>query len=367
MTIAVGLVGGTGYTGAELMRLVAGHPELRLDCVTARELAGEAVADTHPQLRGVVELSFSAVDAERLAACDVVFTATPHGVAMRLVPALLAANPSLKVVDLSADFRLRDAIEWQRWHGEPHTAPEQLEEAVYGLPEYHREAIAGARLVANPGCYPTAVVLGLAPLLEMGLVRPAPLFASAVSGTSGAGRVPRVAQLLAEAGGGVGAYGASGHRHLPEIEQALRGQDAAAELTFVPHLGPMARGIHATLCAVLSAEAVAEEALHRALRERYAAEPFVDVMPPGGHPRSGDLSGGNLCRLALHRPQGRGVVVVLSAIDNLVKGAAGQALQNMNLMFGLPETQGLAVGGGGTLKGRSSYTLGTPASASPAE
>ncbi len=345
MTIAVGLVGGTGYTGAELMRLAAGHPELRLDYVTARELAGEAVAATHPQLRGVVDLDFSAVDAERLAACDVVFTATPHGVAMRLVPELLALNPALKVVDLSADFRLRDGAEWQRWHGQPHTAPEQLAEAVYGLPEYHREAIATARLVANPGCYPTAVILALAPLLELGLVRPAPLFASAVSGTSGAGRAPAVPQLLAEAGGGIGAYGVQGHRHLPEIEQALRGQDGAAELTFVPHLGPMARGIHATLCAVLADESMDDEALCSALQGRYADEPFVDVLPPGGHPRSGDVRGGNLCRLAVHRPQGRAVVVVLSVIDNLVKGAAGQALQNMNLMFGLPETQGLTVGG----------------------
>ncbi len=345
MTIKVGLVGGTGYTGAELMRLVAGHPELRLDCVTARELSGKVVSDTHPQLRGVVDLVFSTVDNERLAACDVVFTATPHGVAMRLVPILLAANPALKVIDLSADFRLHDASEWERWYGEPHTAPEQLAEAVYGLPEYHREAIAKAQLVANPGCYPTAVILGLAPLLESGLVRPAPLFASAVSGTSGAGRIPRVAQLLSEAGGGVSAYNASGHRHLPEIEQALREQNAVAELSFVPHLAPMGRGIHATLCAQLIADMADEKTLHHTLQERYAHEPFVDVMPLGGHPRSGDLRGGNLCRLAIHRPQGRGVVVVLSAIDNLVKGAAGQALQNMNLMFGLPESQGLGVGG----------------------
>lgn len=337
MTINVGIVGGTGYTGVELLRLLCRHPAVRLSVITSRSEAGQRVADLYPNLRGNVDVAFSSPDIGELCQCDVVFFATPNGIAMESAPTLLAAG--VKVIDLAADFRLKDPAAWQKWYGMPHKCPELLAEAVYGLPEVNREQVRQARLVANPGCYPTAVQLGFLPLLEAGIVDRAHLVADAKSGVSGAGRHARVDILYSEASESFKAYGVSGHRHLPEIVQGL---DAMAGektgLTFVPHLVPMVRGIHATLYARL---AKTDVDLQRLFEQRYAGEPFVDVMPAGAHPETRSVRGANLCRIAVHRPQGGDTVVVLSVIDNLVKGAAGQAVQNMNLMFGLPEKTGI--------------------------
>jgi len=305
--------------------------------ITSRGEAGTAVADLFLNLRGHVSLRFTEPDAKALAACDVVFFATPNGTAMRMVPELLAAG--VRVIDLAADFRLKDPAQWQQWYGMPHACPELLKEAVYGLPEVNRAQLRNARLVANPGCYPTAVQLGFLPLIENGLVDAARLVADAKSGTSGAGRKAEVATLMSEAGESFKAYAVPGHRHLPEICQGLA--DAAGQavgLTFVPHLLPMIRGIHATLYATLENTSTDLQAL---FEQRYADEPFVDVLPSGAHPDTRSVRGANVCRLAVHRPQDGDTVVVLAVIDNLVKGAAGQAVQNMNLMFGLDERAGL--------------------------
>lgn len=335
--IKVGIVGGTGYTGVELLRLLAQHPMVELKAVTSRTEAGMLVSQMYPNLRGRVDLPFSEPTLESLGACDVVFFATPNGVAMKQVPELLAQG--VKVIDLAADFRLKDPAEWQQWYGMPHTSPDLLAEAVYGLPEINREAIKTARLVANPGCYPTAVQLGFLPLLKAGLIDSQSLIADAKSGVSGAGRKAEVATLLCEAGDSFKAYGVAGHRHLPEIKQGLATMSGASVgLTFVPHLLPMIRGIHATLYARLTADVSDIQALYE---QTYQNEAFVDVLPAGSHPETRSVRGANMCRMAVHRPQGGNTVVILSVIDNLVKGAAGQAVQNMNIMCGLPETTGL--------------------------
>lgn len=337
IVIKVGIVGGTGYTGVELLRLLAQHPQVEVTLITSRSEAGVAVSDMYPNLRGHYDLAFSEPDPERLAACDAVFFATPHGVAHALAGELLARGT--RVIDLSADFRLKDAEEWAQWYGQPHGAPELLEEAVYGLPEVNREAIRGARLIAVPGCYPTAVQLGLLPLLEAGLIDAQHVIADCKSGVTGAGRGAKVPSLLAEASESFKAYGASGHRHLPEIRQGLT--QAAGQpvgLTFVPHLTPMIRGIHATLYGRLNGEPGDLQAL---FEKRFADEPAVDVMPAGSHPETRSVKGSDICRLAVHRPGDGDTVVVLAVIDNLVKGASGQAIQNLNLMFGFDEMAGL--------------------------
>lgn len=333
--IEVGIVGGTGYTGAELLRLLAGHPQVRVRVLTSRQEAGRRADALFPQLRGRCDLSFVAPDADVLAACPVVFFATPHGAAMGLAPELLKRG--VRVIDLSADFRLRDAAAYPRWYGQKHAAPGLLAQAVYGLPEVNRDAIRDARLVACPGCYPTAVQLGLLPLLqEKGLVTGTPV-ASCTSGVSGAGREAKLGSLFAEAADNVKAYGVAGHRHLPEIEQGLSAIAATpVAVTFVPHLVPAIRGIHATLVADLSRDADVQ-ALYEAA---YAAEPCVDVLPAGTGPETRSVRGTNRCQLAVQQVAPRRVVA-LSVIDNLVKGAAGQAVQCFNLMHGLPETTGL--------------------------
>jgi len=335
--ITAGIVGGTGYTGVELLRLLAAHPEVRLEVITSRGNAGTPVAELFPNLRGVLDIAFSEPDAASLGGCDVVFFATPNGTCMAMAPELIERGT--RVIDLGADFRLRDLQAFSEWYGMPHSCPELAAEAVYGLPEMHRGTICGARLVANPGCYPTAVQLGFLPLVESGLVDTDHLIADAKSGASGAGRQPKQHTLLCEAAENFHAYGAGGHRHLPEIRQGLA-EAAGREvgLTFVPHLVPMIRGIHATLYARLRDPAADLQALYE---ERYAHEPFVDVLPPGSQPETRSVRGGNMVRIAVHRPQGGDMALVLAVEDNLVKGAAGQAVQNMNLMFGLEETAGL--------------------------
>jgi N-acetyl-gamma-glutamyl-phosphate reductase len=337
VVIKVGIVGGTGYTGVELLRLLAAHPQVCLSAITSRSEAGTRVADMFPNLRGHVDLAFSEPDAKTLQACDLVYFATPNGTAMKLVPDLLKAG--VRVIDLAADFRLRNPAEWQKWYGEPHACVELLAQAVYGLPEVNRATIKKARVVANPGCYPTAVQLGFLPLLENNLVDSRFLIADAKSGVSGAGRKAEVHTLLCEASENFKAYGVRGHRHWPEIRQGL--QQAAGKdvgLTFVPHLTPMIRGIHATLYAPLTDKTADLQAIYES---RYRDEPFVDVMPSGAHPETRSVRGANHCRIAVHVPPTGDTVVVLAVIDNLVKGAAGQAVQNMNIMFGLDETLGL--------------------------
>lgn len=337
--IKVGIVGGTGYTGVELLRLLAVHPEVSLQAVTSRSEAGTRVSDIYTSLRGFVDLPFTEPDAKVLGGCDLVFFATPNGTAMKMVPDLLEAG--CKVIDLAADFRLKDEAVWEQWYGMPHATPDLLKEAVYGLPEVNREAIASARLVANPGCYPTATQLGFIPLLEQGLIDDSALIADTKSGVSGAGRGASVANLLCEAGESFKAYAVAGHRHLPEIRQGLADVNKKpVGLTFVPHLTPMIRGIHATLYAKLI-NSGQEVDLQGIYEQRYAGEKFVDVMPAGSHPETRSVKGANTCRIAVHRPQGSDTVVVLSVIDNLVKGAAGQAVQNMNIMFGFEEDAGL--------------------------
>lgn len=338
--IKVGIVGGTGYTGVELLRLLAAHPEVELSVITSRSEAGTSVADIFPNLRGAVDLTFSEPDQDALMACDLVFFATPNGVAMEPVPTLLEGG--VRVIDLAADFRLKDAKVWSEWYGQPHTCPALLEEAVYGLSEVNRDAIAQARLVANPGCYPTAVQLGLLPLIEKGLVDTGRLIADCKSGVSGAGRQAKVANLLCEVSESFKAYAVPGHRHWPEIRQGLNiAAGGEVGLTFVPHLIPMLRGIHATLYATLLPSSATETDLQTLYEQRYVSEAFVDVLPAGSHPETRSVKGANTCRIAIHRPQDGDTVVVLSVIDNLVKGAAGQAVQNMNIMFGLPEITGL--------------------------
>lgn len=333
----IGIVGGTGYTGSELLRLLAGHPHARVTAVTSRSEAGKPLADAYPNLRRHYDLTFSEPEPAALADCDVVFFATPHAAAMHLVPALLDADQ--RIVDLSADFRLTDPELWAQWYGEAHACPDLIAEAVYGLPELHRAAIAEARLVACAGCYPTAVVLALAPLLEAGVVETRGLIADAKTGVSGAGRSLKTPFLFGEMGESFKAYGVAGHRHLPEIRQVLGGVAGGdVDISFVPHLVPMVRGIFATCYATLSGR---DTDLQGLFESYYAGEPFVDVLAPGGLPETREVRGANICRLAVHRPQDGGRVVVLSAIDNLVKGAAGQAVQCFNLMHGLPETEGL--------------------------
>ena len=335
--IEVGIVGGTGYTGAELLRLLSVHPGVRLKLLTSRAEAGKRADAWFPHLRGRVDLSFTAPDDDALAACQAVFFATPHATAMKLAPALLARG--VRVIDLSADFRIRDAAVFKRWYAHDHASPELLAEAVYGLPEVNREAIRSARLLAAPGCYPTAAQLGFLPLVERGLVDSRSLIADCKSGVSGAGREAKVGSLFSECADTMMAYGVAGHRHLPEIEQGLsRAAGAPVALTFVPHLTPMIRGIHATLYARLLDPAVDLQTL---FETRYRDEPFVDVLPAGAHPETRSVRGSNICRIAVHRPQGGDTVVVLSAIDNLVKGAAGQAVQCFNLMFGFDERAAL--------------------------
>ncbi|MBX3675383.1 MAG: N-acetyl-gamma-glutamyl-phosphate reductase [Rhodocyclaceae bacterium] len=334
--IKVGIVGGTGYTGVELLRLLAQHPHVELSAITSRSEAGAPVATMFPSLRGRVGLKFDDPREVELRTCDIVFFATPNGIAMEQAGTLLDAG--VRVIDLAADFRIKDPGEWEQWYGMRHASPELIAGAVYGLPEVNREQIKSARLVANPGCYPTAVQLGFLPLVESGLVDTSNLIADAKSGVSGAGRKAEVHTLFAEASDNFKAYGVPGHRHLPEIRQGLSiAAGKSVCLTFVPHLTPMVRGIHATLYARVSRE-TDFQALYE---ERYSREPFVDILPFASHPDTRSVRAGNMCRIALHRPQAGDTLVILSVIDNLVKGAAGQAVQNMNIMFGLDECAGL--------------------------
>jgi N-acetyl-gamma-glutamyl-phosphate reductase len=340
--IRVGIVGGTGYTGVELLRLLAQHPAVELVTITSRREAGTRVDAMFPSLRGAIDLVFADPERAPLASCQAVFFATPHGVAMNQARALTSAG--VRIIDLGADFRLQDTAEFERWYKLPHACPELLKEAVYGLPEVNRAALKQARIVGNPGCYPTTVALGLLPLIEDGrrLVDTRHLVADAKSGVSGAGRKEELPYLFAEAADNFKAYAVAGHRHLPEMVAQLKRIAGHGEigLTFVPHLVPMVRGMFTTLHLSIAPEA-RDTDFQQLFERRFAREAFVDVMPAGSEPDTRSVRASNSVRIALFRPGGGDQLVVLVVQDNLVKGASGQAVQCMNAMFGRPETEGL--------------------------
>jgi len=340
--IKIGIVGGTGYTGVELLRLLSVHPHAELKVITSRGEAGLPVADMFPSLRGFVELKFSDPANANLSDCDVVFFATPHGVAMAQAPGLVEAG--IKVIDLAADFRLQDTSVFEKWYKMPHSCADILKDAVYGIPELYRDKIKSAKVIGNPGCYPTTVLLGLAPLLEQGLIDfSVPIVADSKSGVSGAGRKAEVATLFAEASDNMKAYGVSGHRHHPEIHaQITQLAGINVDFIFVPHLIPMIRGMLSTIYVKLSTKSHRLD-LQDLFEKRYADERFVDVLPAGILPETRSVRGSNQLRIALHKQADTGYLTILVVQDNLVKGAAGQAVQNMNIMFGFDENAGLEV------------------------
>ncbi len=340
--LKIGIVGGTGYTGVELLRLLVLHPHAELTCITSRGEAGLPVADMFPSLRGFIDLKFSDPATANLSACDVVFFATPHGVAMSQAETLLKAN--VKIIDLAADFRLQDVSTFEKWYKMPHTCADILKDAVYGIPELYRDDIKNAKVIGNPGCYPTTVLLGLAPLLEQGLIDfTVPIIADCKSGVSGAGRKAEVATLFAEASDNMKAYGVAGHRHHPEIHaQISQIAGKKVDFIFVPHLVPMIRGMLSTIYVKLSAKASGLDC-QVLFEKRYANEQFVDVLPAGNMPETRSVRGSNQLRIALHKQSDTGYLTIEVVQDNLVKGAAGQAVQNMNIMFGFQENAGLSV------------------------
>ncbi|GAA4415157.1 N-acetyl-gamma-glutamyl-phosphate reductase [Advenella faeciporci] len=337
--IKVGIVGGTGYTGVELLRLLSAHPNAKLHAITSRKEEGMPVADMFPNLRGHVDLAFSAPENAALSECDVVFFATPHGVAMGQARALIEAG--VKVIDLAADFRLQDTAVFEKWYKMAHACPDVLKDSVYGLVELNREKVAGAQVIGNPGCYPTTVILGLTPLLEKGLVKLDNIIADCKSGVSGAGRKTEVGSLFSEASDNFKAYAVSGHRHHPEIvEQLGKIAGQPVDLTFVPHLVPMIRGMLSTIYVKIKPEALDTD-FQALYEQRYQNEAFIDVMPAGSLPETRSVRASNQLRIALHRPGNGDTLIVVVVQDNLVKGAAGQAVQNMNVLFGLAEQTGL--------------------------
>jgi N-acetyl-gamma-glutamyl-phosphate reductase len=337
--IRIGIYGGSGYTGQELLRLLLGHSGAKVVATTSRRFAGQPVAEVYPHFGGLTDLIYTDASPDEIAGqADLIFLALPHGVSMEMVPAFIRTGR--KVIDLSADFRIRDAEVYGAWYG-PHRAAQMLPEAVYGLPEIHRERIREARFVANPGCYPTSIILGLAPALKSQWIDPASVIADSKSGVSGAGREPQTSSLFCEVDGGFKAYKVGSHRHTPEIEQELgllAGQEM--KISFTPHLLPVKRGILSTLYATLKREASAEE-VTALYREFYRDEPFVRICRAGQFPNLSSVVGSNFCDIGLTVDKRTGRLIVVAALDNLIKGASGQAIQNMNLMSGLDERTGL--------------------------
>ncbi|MDC4625965.1 N-acetyl-gamma-glutamyl-phosphate reductase [Acinetobacter baumannii] len=341
--ISVGIVGGTGYTGVELLRILLRHPKAQVRVLTSRTEAGKPVADMFPNLRGHTDLQFSDLNIDALKECDVVFFATPHGVAMQHAKDLIAVGT--KVIDLAADFRLQNLEQFEKWYGMEHACPDVLKDSVYGLTELNREKIKQAQVIGNPGCYPTTVQLGLAPLLKsaQALIETKNIIIDAKSGVSGAGRKASLGMIYSENADNFKAYGVAGHRHHPEIVEALENiagkKDVFEGLLFVPHLVPMIRGMLSTIYVDLT-EAGKQTDLQALYENFYANEKFVDVMPANSSPETRSVRGANELRIALYKPQPN-KLIILVAQDNLVKGASGQAVQNMNLMFGFSEDEGL--------------------------
>lgn len=344
--ISAGIVGGTGYTGVELIRLLSVHPEVELTYLTSRSEAGKAVAQLFPSLQEISNLTFSDLDLRRLQDCDVVFFATPHGVAMQYAQALL--DSGTKIIDLAADFRLQSVGDFEHWYGQTHLCPELVSQAVYGLCEINREKIASAKIVANPGCYPTTAILGLKPVIDQQNKMDRALVDSRIvidakSGVSGAGRQAKLALNFSEISENFSAYGVSGHRHLPEIQQGvdrLLGSRFTHKIRFVPHLVPMIRGMFTTVHLSLS-EAGKNLDWQAIFEATYANEPFIQVLKAGNLPDTRSVRGSNLLKIAVHQDKAQAELTILVVQDNLLKGASGQAVQNLNCLFGLAETTGL--------------------------
>jgi len=338
MNIKVGIIGGSGYTGIELLRIIHQHPNAEVHAITSRVLEGRKISEVFPNMHGITELTYLLPDDQTLFECDIVFFATPHGVAMNNAALFLEKN--IKVVDLGADFRISNASIWSDWYKMEHTQETLLKEAVYGQPEIKREAIKEARLVANPGCYPTAVLLALKPLLQNNLIDTSNIIADCKSGTSGAGRIANQATLFCEITESFKPYGVSGHRHFPEIKQELESiSGSPVGLTFTPHLLPMSRGIEATIYVDLIDP---EVDILACFENAYENEEFVKILPEGDYPETRSVKSSNYCQISVQYVEHSNKLVIMSVIDNLGKGAAGQAIQNMNLMFGLKEQDGLS-------------------------
>lgn len=350
--IKVAIVGGTGYTGVELIRLLSRHPHAKIQCLTSRTEAGKRVDELFPSLRGVSDLVFSDLDEQKLAECDVVFFATPHGVAMQHAKFLIENNT--KIIDLASDFRLQDLAEFEKWYKLQHTCPELLNQAVYGLPEVLREKIKTAKIIGNPGCYPTTALLGLTPLIHaqnaqgQALIDPY-IVIDAKSGISGAGRQARMNIIFSETSDNFSAYGVAGHRHIAEIEQGIEQfftkdnkNVQQHQIRFVPHLVPMIRGMFSTIHIRLTDNAKNLD-LQQLYNDFYQNEPFVDVLPKGLLPDTRSVRASNRLRIAIQTFDDSNMATILVVQDNLVKGASGQAVQNMNIMFGLDETAGLDI------------------------
>lgn len=338
--INVAIIGASGYTGVELARILCNHPSVQLTAATSRQYAGKPLSEVFPNLRKKVDLVCENLTAEEICKkADFVFAAVPHKTAMDIVPKFLGAGK--KVVDLSADYRLRDVEVYEKWY-QPHSSAEYLSQAVYGLPELYRTEISTSRLVANPGCYPTSIILGLAPLLKACAINPHSIIADSKSGTSGAGRSAQVGTLFCEVTDGFRPYKVGGtHRHTPEIEQELGAlANEALTISFTPHLLPVSRGILSTIYAQLQPGFDSTD-IARFYSEMYSSEQFIRLLPEGSFPSTQYIRGSNFCDIAFTIDHRTGRIIVMSAIDNIVKGAAGQAVQNMNLMCGLDETAGL--------------------------
>ncbi len=339
--IKVGIYGASGYTGQELIRILSGHPDVELVAATSRRFDGQKVADVFPALAGLTGLTYRNAAPNQIAGlCDVVFLALPHGVSMTIAPEFLKAGKI--VIDLSADYRIRDLKTYEAWYTK-HVSAKFIKDAVYGIPELYRQKIKKAKMVANPGCYPTSIILGLAPALKQKILEPSSIIADSASGVSGAGREPVIGSLFCEVDGGFKAYKVGRHRHLPEIEQelnALAGKKFA--VTFTPHLLPVKRGILSTIYATLKKDMTLKEA-RELYASFYAGEKFVRVCPEGVYPNMSSVCGSNYCDIGLAVEARTKRIIIMAAIDNLIKGAAGQAVQNMNLILDLPEDAGLGM------------------------
>ena len=333
----VSVFGGTGYTGVELIRLLLNHPNVEIYQITSRNDKGKRVDEIYPSFRGVLNNTLVSPEDADLKNVDIVFFATPNGIAMNYAEGLIEAGKL--VIDLAADFRIKDQGIWEKWYGVEHKSPNLINKAVYGLPEINRDSIKKSKLVANPGCYPTAIQLALIPLLEKKLISSTNIIADAKSGISGAGRNPELKLLMSEADEDFKAYGIGGHRHLPEIEQNLTyvsGENV--KLTFIPHLVPMVRGIFATIYV----ECIKNFKAKDIFESYYKDEPFVDIMESNIYPNTKSVRASNFCRISFYKEQDTNRLIIFSVIDNLMKGAAGQAVQNMNIMMDWQETLGLS-------------------------
>jgi len=341
MKTRVGIIGATGYTGVELLRLLLHHPEVEVTALTSQKYAGLPIDQVFPSVMKYLQLTCEELNLDQVSKkTDFIFTAVPHKTAMETVPPFVQRGK--KVVDLSADFRFQDPAVYERWY-QKHTAPEWLKESVYGLPELHRKKIREARIVGNPGCYPTGALIGLIPLVEKGMISLESIVVDSKSGASGAGRDVVLESLFCEVNEGVRAYKIFEHRHTPEIEQELSQlAQKKVNVTFVPHLIPMDRGILTTLYVILAKKMKTEEVLN-IFGQYYEKEPFVRICQKGKIPNTKNVRGSNYCDIGVKVNEGDGRLVVVTAIDNLVKGASGEAVQNMNIMLGYPETMGLDV------------------------